>query len=279
MARKLFYIRAVLLLVIPGCGGLKAARSPSLTLELMTPAHTAYLDAYAEGLARLAGKSATADTLYAFYRSHAIPAQLVGGQAFVPVRLATGQDFYVAPAITDTVDTEAPTFVVAGYSYDLDLLVLRSIDLTPLLRGLYLAHELVHAYRDKVRQVPQYALLSEAWVREEIIAHVAESRFLNEYTNGAWDRVVQDGVNRWLRLIERQDLVPDEVFELVAREDERALSGLFPRLPVVDFDLIFMMYRHTLTIRRYSHTAATLEDAQRSILRYFMAYYAQRLKP
>lgn len=260
-----------------GACGRPAVRLVSLTIDPLTPVHREFLGSFERGLAELAERSAAADTLWQFYRAHAIPAQRINDRLLVPVRVGRDQDFYITPALEDTVDLADSTFVFGKYSFEADLLVLRYIELTPLLKGLFFSHEIVHAYRDKIRGIPQYPALSPAWIREEVIAHVGGTRILNELTAGGWARLVVNGLEQRLTAIRDRGQSAEAAFDRYSREEEQAIASWFGPLPVRDQNLLLVHYQHDLQIHRRYRETPTEDEAHQRILDYFLGFYTKHL--
>lgn len=262
-----------------GCGS-PPARTPRLALDVLTPDQAAFLSAYQQGLERLATRSATADSLLKFFQAHAVPGQPVSDHQFIGRRpLQHPHDFYVVPVLSETVQVHRATFIVGRYDKKPNAITLWYNDFTPLVRGMYLGHEIVHAYRHLVRGAPPDPALSPGWVREEVIAHFTVSQILNQYTDSGWSRAVSQGFDLRSDWVTKQLQSIEPLLDEARVEDVLMLATLFGAQPGISGDLVLLHYRHDLHLQWIFSTSEDSVSAVERIQRHFRDFYAARLQP
>lgn len=218
--------------VLAGCGHARFLIGEP-TGSRFSVAEAEYLKAYEDALADLAKKSPTAKRLQAFYRQHARPARFEGSHDIVAGWFRKG-DFFIIPAVDDTIEINQPAFLYGLFHSDVDALILRWGVFAPLTRGLIIAHELNHADRHLNGKLSFEG--KRAWVHEETVTLLAVDTILNEYTDGGWQRFSSELFAR--RRLPTGLLAPDAPIDSLLPREQSALRTLFPDLGAGDYVLL-----------------------------------------
>ncbi|MFA6525450.1 MAG: hypothetical protein WCT33_04270 [Patescibacteria group bacterium] len=184
--KVLGWLLVVFLAFSAGCSKNASREKGTTSLPTLSVDEQALVDSYVNGLSTIAQRSTTADSLLAFYHQSSFLGRPVNDSEVQVVSVPRGEmSFVVVPFISKrTTLVEGQGVVAAAYSNQ--MMALYNNDFSNLVRGILLAHELVHAIDDVVHGENESVALSSEWlVGEGNALHVVYS-ILNEYTNGQW---------------------------------------------------------------------------------------------
>lgn len=179
----------IIIIAVVGCG-----KDPRQTTEQAKPPLTytaeerALLDSYVGGLAEIAKKSPTADSLLAFYwRAATLARPFADGQVQVLEAPKSNICFFVVPHTEIMTGGLRPDQGAVAAEYGNQIMGLHNNTFSKFVRGLMLGHELVHAEDELLNgEQPSQEQLSAEWLSGELHAHATIYQVLNEYTGGQW---------------------------------------------------------------------------------------------
>jgi hypothetical protein len=169
-----------------GCNKSPSTERGNESSATLSAEEQALVVSYVDGLSAIAQQSATADSLLEFYRQSSFLGRPVNDREIQVVSAPKSKmSFIVVPFVNKhTTLVEGRGVIVAAY--DNRMMALYNNNFSSLIRGILLAHELVHAIDDIVYGEKGSTPLSLEWLAEEGNALHAVYSILNEYTNGQW---------------------------------------------------------------------------------------------
>ncbi|MFA5889323.1 MAG: hypothetical protein WC857_03820 [Candidatus Paceibacterota bacterium] len=175
----------------------------ALALPVLTEAENQILDTARDDLAALAELSATAKELLEFYDAHAVRAKYVDSRLFEVVEpLDSPLDFFIVANPNPIPLLREEDAIFAEFFCESRSVILATCGFGPLVRGLCLAHEIVHA-RDCTDEDGEIVAepLSDLWLFEEYEAHHTVFMVINEMTNGKWLEAAQESAKQRQRIM------------------------------------------------------------------------------
>lgn len=270
--KQLFTSMIVLLVLIIGCSSEKKAGSTPPNEPLMTkipdvpgstpdtvialsPGEVALMNKARTDLVELAKVSESAKEALALYDSCNVPAKFYAdGQLQVVTAPPEGRPFFFLVCNPTPAGSLAPgqVEVAAMFNADIQSMVINNCGFSGFINGMFLAHELQHAYDFLAGIEPPSAPGSAEWIAGEFRAHNRSFMILNDYTKGEWKK-----------LAVKSGQVRDSIVKSIGGSEAAApmgaipgdsalLVGLFPNLSYDDLsalntqlniDATMMMFR------------------------------------
>jgi hypothetical protein len=144
---------------------------------------------YRSGLMELAHVSATADSILHFYDASVVLGRELGGGHIQLVQGARTPNYFIIYAAQDTVphpSMPSQFQVIASFSFNSRTLALGDNRLSTRVKGLFLAHELRHAYDCLSGIEAASDSLSDEWLLGEMRSHATIFQILNETTHSRY---------------------------------------------------------------------------------------------
>lgn len=237
----------------------------------------ALLSTYVSGLEAIATKSPAADSLLAFYRSSATVARPLqdGNIQVLEAAKNPQQFFFVVPVVSEHV-TSVPGEGVIAAAYSEQVMRLNNNSFTDFVRGILLAHELVHAQDELLHGEPPSDFLSDIWIAGEGHAHFVVYSILNEYTQNRWrEQAVESAHERRRWAIDHGYSKAAMSFSPLPSDSLRIVS-IVGELSRADFDMLltqFIVDANMLNIKEV--TEGNPQDYQVLAHEFLYTYYAR----
>lgn len=256
--KQLFTLMIVLLVLIAGCSSDQEAKSvpqnqsttakvpefsaPQLNEALaLSPSEVALINKARSDLAELAKVSSSAKEALALFDSCNVPAKFFAdGQLQVVTAPPQGKPFFFVVCNPTPKDLLSPgqVEVAAMFNADIQSMIINNCGFANFINGLFLAHELQHAYDFLSGVEPVSAAGSYEWIAGEYRAHNRVYMILDDYTKGGWKK-----------LAARSAQVRDSIVRSIGGSESAApmgaipgdsalLVGLFPNLSYVDLSAL-----------------------------------------
>lgn len=212
--------------------------APQRYVHPWTPEEKRAINEAIKGLERLAEHSAQAKHALDFLRQNSVPACLDDSTVAVyPVdstQVLGPTGFYLAPFISGFSVGAGSTTMAAGYLPRLRTLLITVTDLSTLVRGLLMAHELKHAEDNLVNSYTLGQRGSGEEVTAEMSAYGGQRVVLDQYTNGGWSRIVAESCLERAKFKEDRQIPPHHfTFDSVPGDSARIVN-LLPGTTVKD---------------------------------------------
>ena len=253
--------------------------SSALALPVLTEPENRILDTAREDLAALAEQSATAKELLEFYDAHAVRAKFVDSHLFEVVEtLDSPLDFFIVADPNPIPLLREEDAIFAEFFCESRSVKLATCGFGQLVRGLCLAHEIVHARdcteNDYDEEGTVTEPLSDPWLLEEYEAHHAVFMIINEMTEGKWLAAARESA------LQRQQITVAEGHEPYAytmgplTDDEDRIRKCVPiesPLDVGFYGTDLVVSANMLTIEQY---AVSDEDFGAGMIDFLFTLYS-----
>lgn len=209
--------------------------------SLLPPDQAAVIAHAKAGLKLLCKRSGRARDLSIFFYTNSVEAEIIPEGVKVVSAPGYRYPFLVIGVPAEHETTGKRSFIGArfsGHSGPVPIIELRGTQFHTLGAGLMLAHELTHAEEHFFHSEPASEFPDPNWLMGEIVAHRSIFQVLNEYTDGAWLRAIENRVRRVEAFLASKGQDPKLAVFGQNSEDVAAIKGMLPDIDDVTIGML-----------------------------------------
>ncbi|MFA6511676.1 MAG: hypothetical protein WCV86_00920 [Patescibacteria group bacterium] len=231
-----------------------------------------------DALAQLATKSPTAKGLLEFYQQNAMKAHFIDNQTFSVMEVPTSSTpFFIVAEPQPREHGANETYVAVSFDMDSSRMLLHETRFSPLVKGLYFAHELVHAADWLSGNEPLSEPLTPEWLYGEYRAHSITSRVLNEYTKGGWLTLVQESIAARKRVAKEDGQDPTSYILGEVPGDVQLINTLLGTMDLNNMNAMLTQLTVDANMLAIEDRITDPDAAMKTDIHFLHAFYAQAI--